>query len=62
MRVRLQNGEVCFLRDSGERVVSEDSVATCSATWSFLRRKDTGCKQRTRVYYKFYHFPHKHIN
>lgn len=33
MRVRLQNGEVCFLRDSGERVVSADSVATCSATW-----------------------------
>ena len=33
MKVRLQNGEVCFLRDSGERVVSEDSVATCSATW-----------------------------
>lgn len=33
MRVRMQNGEVCFLRDSGERVVSADSVATCSATW-----------------------------
>ncbi len=33
MRVRLQNGEVCFLRDSGERIVSADSVATCSATW-----------------------------
>ena len=33
MKVRLQNGEVCFLRDSGERIVSEDSVATCSATW-----------------------------
>ena len=33
MKVRLQNGEVCFLRDSGERTVSEDSVATCSATW-----------------------------
>ena len=33
MRVRLQDGEVCFLRDSGERVVSADSVATCSATW-----------------------------
>lgn len=33
MRVRLQNGEVCFLRDSGERVVSADSVATCSAIW-----------------------------
>ena len=33
MRVRLQNGEVCFLRDSGERVVSADSVATCSAAW-----------------------------
>lgn len=33
MRVRLQNGEVCFLRDSGERVVSADSVTTCSATW-----------------------------
>lgn len=29
---------------------------------AFLRRKDTGCKQRTRIYYKFYHFPHKHIN
>ena len=29
---------------------------------TFLRRKDTGCKQRTRIYYKFYHFPHKHIN
>lgn len=29
----MQNGEVCFLRDSGERVVSADSVATCSATW-----------------------------
>ena len=33
MRVRLQDGEVCFLRDSGERIVSADSVATCSATW-----------------------------
>lgn len=33
MRVRLQNGEVYFLRDSGERIVSADSVATCSATW-----------------------------
>ena len=33
MRVRMQDGEVCFLRDSGERVVSADSVATCSATW-----------------------------
>lgn len=33
MRVRLKDGEVCFLRDSGERVVSADSVATCSATW-----------------------------
>lgn len=33
MKVRLQNGEVCFLRDSGKRTVSEDSVATCSATW-----------------------------
>ncbi len=33
MKVRLKNGEVCFLQDSGERVVSEDSVATCSATW-----------------------------
>ena len=26
MKVRLQNGEVCFLRDSGERTVSEDSI------------------------------------
>ncbi len=33
MKARLKNGEVCFLQDSGERVVSEDSVATCSATW-----------------------------
>lgn len=33
MRVRLKNGEVCFLRDSGERIVSADSVATCSAIW-----------------------------
>lgn len=33
MRVRAKNGEVCILQSSGERVVSEDSVATCSATW-----------------------------
>lgn len=33
MRVRMKDGEVCFLRDSGERVVSADSVATCSASW-----------------------------
>ena len=35
MRVRLQNGEVYFLGDSGERIVSEDSVATHSATYSY---------------------------
>lgn len=33
MKVRLQDGEVCFLKDSGERIVSADSVTTCSATW-----------------------------
>lgn len=43
MRVRLQNGEVCFLRDSGERVVSADSVATCSATWSCYMELQQGC-------------------
>lgn len=33
MKVRLQNGEVCILQDSGERIVSSDSLATCSAVW-----------------------------
>ena len=33
MRVRAKNGEVCILQSSGERVVSEDSVTTCSASW-----------------------------
>lgn len=33
MKVRLHNGEVCFLQSSGERVVSVDSVTTCSASW-----------------------------
>ena len=40
MKVRLQNGEVCFLRDSGERVVSEDSVATCSGAESWSSTSD----------------------
>lgn len=33
MKVRLQDGEVCLLQDAGERVISSNSVATCSATW-----------------------------
>ena len=33
MKLRAKNGEVCYLQDSGERTVSNDSVATCSATW-----------------------------
>ena len=33
MKLRAKNGEVCYLQDSGERVISNDSVATCSATW-----------------------------
>ena len=33
MKVRLQDGKVCILQNAGERVVSADSVATCSATW-----------------------------
>jgi len=33
MKLRAKNGEVCHLQDSGERIVSEDSIATSSATW-----------------------------
>lgn len=33
MKIRAKNGEVCILQNSGERVVSEDSVTSCSATW-----------------------------
>lgn len=33
MKVRLKDGEICLLKDSGERVVSDDAVATCSATF-----------------------------
>lgn len=34
MKIRSKNGgTICYLQDSGERTVSKDSVATCSATW-----------------------------
>ena len=33
MKTRTKGGEICILQDSGERVVSVDSVTTCSAVF-----------------------------